>query len=64
MVNLIHDHKSSEKKEEKRGLFNSLLDANDDEKLSEGEVKLSTKELIGALFYCPVDLVLLNYLTS
>jgi len=57
MANLIHNHKSSEKKEEQCGLFNSLLDANDDEKLSEGEVKLSTKELIGAQFYCPVDLV-------
>jgi len=50
MVNLIQDHKSSEKKEERRGLFNSLLEVNDDEKLSEGEMKLSTKELIGNMF--------------
>ena len=54
MSDLIHDRKASEKKEERHDLFSSLLDANDNEDPSEAESKLSTRELFGALSFCPV----------
>ena len=53
MSDLIHDRKASEKKEERHDLFSSLLDANDNEDPSEAESKLSTRELFGALSFCP-----------
>jgi hypothetical protein len=55
MADLIQDRKTSEKKELRYDLFSSLLDANDDQDLSEGEAKLSTRELFGELSQYLVD---------
>ena len=46
MLEMIHERRSAEKKEERYDLFSSLLDANEQEP-GEGEVKLSDRELIG-----------------
>jgi cytochrome P450 len=59
MVDLIEERKTSQKKQ-RYDLFSSLLDAyDDDEALSEGETKLSTRELFGALFCHLEDVILL-----
>ncbi|KIM82712.1 hypothetical protein PILCRDRAFT_7625 [Piloderma croceum F 1598] len=50
MSDLIQDRKTKEKTELRYDLFSSLLDANDDQGLSEGEAKLSTRELFGNIF--------------
>jgi hypothetical protein len=55
MSDLIQDRKTKEKKELRYDLFSSLLDANDDQGLSEGEAKLSTRELFGELSQYLVD---------
>jgi hypothetical protein len=55
MADLIQDRKTSEKKELRYDLFSSLLDANDDQDLSEGEAKLSTRELFGELSQYLID---------
>jgi hypothetical protein len=62
MADLIQDRKTSEKKELRYDLFSSLLDANDDQDLSEGEAKLSTKELFGELSQYLVDVCHANSL--
>lgn len=49
MVEMIHSRKNSEKGEQRYDLFSSLLEANDDEDISGGDVKLSTSELLGRL---------------
>jgi len=50
MVEMIHSRKNSEKGEQRYDLFSSLLEANDDEDISGGDVKLSTSELLGNVF--------------
>jgi len=52
---MIQDRKGSRCKEDDHDLLSRLLAANDDENLSEGEVKLSDSELIGSYdlrLYC------------
>ena len=53
MADLIQDRK--EKKELRYDLFSSLLDANDDQDISEGNVKLTTRELFGELSQYLID---------
>ena len=61
MVDQIEDRRTSEK-QERNDLFSSLLDASDEEDLSEGGAKLSTRELLGQLFHCRVNLSALTSL--
>ena len=60
MVDLIRNRKTAEDTEQRHNLFSRLLDANDNESISGGEAKLSTRELLGALFHYPVDFILLE----
>ncbi|THH17553.1 hypothetical protein EW146_g3277 [Bondarzewia mesenterica] len=48
MLEMIHDRRTSEKKEERYDLFSSLLDASDD--VSGEEIKLTDSELVGNIF--------------
>ncbi|OAX42462.1 cytochrome P450 [Rhizopogon vinicolor AM-OR11-026] len=50
LTEMIQERKGSERKEDDHDLLSRLLAANDDENLSEGEVKLSDSELIGNIF--------------
>jgi hypothetical protein len=59
MVDLIQDRKTAEEEGQQHNLFSRLLDANDDESLSGGEAKLSTRELLGMLFHYSVHYILL-----
>ncbi|EIW78358.1 614 534 cytochrome P450 [Coniophora puteana RWD-64-598 SS2] len=47
---MIKERRSSEKSTETHDLFSSLLKANEDDGVREGEVKLSNSELIGNIF--------------
>jgi hypothetical protein len=58
MVDLIQNHKTAEE-EPRYNLFSRLLDANDNESLSGDEAKLSTRELLSALFHYLVHFILL-----
>ncbi|KAK0239242.1 cytochrome P450 [Armillaria nabsnona] len=49
MLEMIRARRTAEK-EERYDLFSSLLDANDDEDLLEGETKLTDRELLGNIF--------------
>ncbi|PBK99821.1 cytochrome P450 [Armillaria gallica] len=49
MLEMIRARRTAEK-EERYDLFSSLLDANDDEGLLEGETKLTDRELLGNIF--------------
>lgn len=52
MLEMIRARRTAEK-EERYDLFSSLLDANDDEDLLEGETKLTDRELLGNfLLHC------------
>lgn len=53
MLEMIHERRSAEKKEERYDLFSSLLDASEVEE--EGEVKLTDRELIGRFLPGPDD---------
>ena len=46
MLEMIHERRTAEKREERFDLFSSLLDANEIE--TDGQAKLSDGELIGA----------------
>ncbi|KAG2128701.1 cytochrome P450 [Suillus clintonianus] len=50
LTEMIHERQGSQHKEENNDLLSSLLSANDDEKLSEGEIKLTDSEVIGNIF--------------
>ncbi|OJA17863.1 hypothetical protein AZE42_05911 [Rhizopogon vesiculosus] len=49
-LQMIQERKGSQRKEDDHDLLSRLLAANDNENLSEGEVKLSGSELIGNIF--------------
>jgi cytochrome P450 len=46
---MIHERQGFQPEEDNHDILSSLLSANDDKKLSNGEVKLSYSELIGKL---------------
>lgn len=50
LTEMIHERQGFQPEEDNHDILSSLLSANDDKKLSNGEVKLSYSELIGNIF--------------
>lgn len=50
MIEMIRSRRDAEEKEERYDLFSSLLDANEEEDVTTGGVKLLESEVLGAFF--------------